>query len=487
MHPTVTVVSLGPGAPELLTLGALEQLRRAKQVILRTERHGCVPFLTEQGISFTTLDDLYETCEDFDSLNHAIAKRLWAAAASTPVTYAVMDASCDASVEQLIQTAPTEGQVTILPGVTAAQSCLASLPHELPASGDGLRTIPALSLSAAVHDPRLPLLITEIDNPVLAGDVKLWLMELYREEQPIAFFPPSEKAARRVQILPLWELDHQKRFGHTCCAYVPASPVAERERFCFADLVEIMTTLRGPSGCPWDRQQTHASLRPYLLEEAYEAVDAITSGDDERIADELGDVLLQIAFHGQIAKEHGAFTTLDITTAICAKMLRRHPHIFAGTGTHSLEESAAIWEAQKKAEKHLTSQSEAMRDITPGLPSLMRAYKVQRKAAQVGFDWDAPLDALPKICEEAEEVRAELTKGADPAEELGDLLFSCVNVARLCGQQPELLLQSATEKFIRRFESMENLIKKAGKSLEGLTLSEMDVYWKQVKAAEKHA
>lgn len=244
-----------------------------------------------------------------------------------------------------------------------------------------------------------------------------------------------------------------------------------------------MAILCGPEGDPWDHEQTHQSLRPYLVEEAYETLDAIESGNDERIADELGDVLLQVVFHGRIGQDHGTFTDLDITTAICKKMLYRHPHIFGDAACPSADDVAANWEQLKKREKHLETVTDAMKDVSPSLPALMRAAKVQHKAKQVGFDWDTPQDALQKVHEEADEVRQELDTQGKPGEELGDLLFSCVNVARLCGEQPELLLKSATEKFIHRFEAMENLLKQDGKSLEGLTLREMDVYWEKVKAS----
>ena len=481
MH-TIYVVSLGPGAPELLTLAADKQLHHAKKLVLRTARHGCVPYLQSEGITFTDFDTLDDTFEDFDSLNDAIAAQLWQMAETTPITYAVMDATCDASVARLMQTAPENAAVTVVPGISAAQACLAALPASLHNEREGIRTLPALALQKSVYDPRMPMLITEIDKAELAGDVKLWLSELYPEEMKIAFFAPSEKFPRKVQLIPLYEMDRQKKFDHTCCIYVPAVPLKERERFCFADLEEIMKLLRSPEGCPWDREQTHESLRTYLIEEAYEAVDAIDGGDDDRIADELGDVLLQVVFHGCIAAEHGAFTDLDITTAICSKMIRRHPHIFNDTVHHNAEEVSDNWEQLKKAEKHLDSLSAAMHDVAPGLPALMRAAKVQNKAKQVGFDWDDPVAALPKVTEEANEVLEELQNKRDPGEELGDLLFSCVNVVRLCGKQPELLLRAATEKFIRRFEAMENCIKKDGKSLEGLTLREMDVYWERVKA-----
>ena len=207
----------------------------------------------------------------------------------------------------------------------------------------------------------------------------------------------------------------------------------------------------------------------------------------DHLADELGDVLLQVAFHADIAESAYEFTMQDITTAIVHKMLYRHAHIFGNVHCDTPEEVANSWEKLKKAEKGLMSQGSVLADVSKSLPALMRAEKVQKKAAQVGFDWDTPQDALPKVHEEADEVLTELQNARDPGEELGDLLFSCVNVARLSGIDPEQALKNATEKFIKRFSAMENLIKLDEKSLKDLTLSEMDVYWNRVKAAQNRA
>ena len=312
--------------------------------------------------------------------------------------------------------------------------------------------------------------------------MKLWLTDLYDDEMQVIFFPPSENAQRKAVALELSELDRQKKYDHTCCLYVPAAPLNARSRYCFMDLVRIMELLRGPGGCPWDREQTHESLRKYLIEEAYEAVTAIDEDDTDHLADELGDVLLQIVFHASVGQSHGTFAISDVTSNICGKMIYRHAHVFGTADCKTAGDVSVNWEKLKKTEKGLTTQSSVLQDVSKGLPALMRAAKVQKKAADVGFDWDTALEALPKVHEEADEVREEIENGRDPAEELGDLLFSCVNVARLCKLEPELLLKSATEKFIRRFSQMENLIISDGKALEGLTLSEMDVYWNQVKA-----
>lgn len=479
MKPNVTVVSLGPGDANLLTLQAADKLRSAKRLVLRTERHRAVAWLQEQGIAFTSLDEMYDQYDDFDRMHAAMAKKLWTMSEEHgALTYAVIDAATDESVRALQASRPEEGKLTVLPGVSMADACLALLPE---GRGSQVRIIPAEDCMSAEHDPTVPLLITELWHPVLASQVKLWLTDLYDDEMAVTLYPSSVKINRKPLTIPLMELDRQRTYDHTVCLYVSAAPMESRQRYCFADLVRIMSILRGPGGCPWDREQTHETLRKYLIEEAYETVGAIDSGDPDAIADELGDVLLQIVFHADVAKAHQDFTISDVTTAICRKMIYRHAHIFGGDRCETAEDVSVNWERLKKAEKGLTTQASVLADVSQGLPALMRAAKVQKKAAQVGFDWDDALSALPKVGEEANEVQAELEARRDPAEELGDLLFSCVNVTRLCGLEPELVLQQATEKFIRRFTAMENAIISDGKPLEGLTLAEMDVYWNKVK------
>lgn len=482
MKPTITVVSLGPGDHRLLTLQTLEALRTSRCLILRTARHRTVEWLREEEIPFSDFDALYDRYEDFDELHAVMAKKLWEAAGKSPVTFAVIDAQTDGAVRALRASVPQDGKVTILPGVTMADACLSLLPEEFEQTGS-VRILPAIDALEAAPDPATPLLVTEIWDRVLASDLKLRLTDHYGDEMQAVIFPSSVKINRKPLVIPLMELDRQRTYDHTVCLYIPAADLRARDRYCFDDLLRVMHLLR--QRCPWDSQQTHETLRKYLIEEAYEAIGAIDEDDMDHLADELGDVLLQIAFHADIAQSMGEFAISDVTTAIVRKMIYRHAHIFGDVHCDTAEEVTDSWEKLKKLEKGLASQSSVLADVSRGLPALMRAAKVQKKAAQVGFDWDDALGALPKIHEEADEVLEELRAGRDPGEEMGDLLFSCVNIARLAGLEPEELLGAATEKFIRRFTGMENLIISDGKSLEGLTLAEMDVYWNRVKEAEK--
>lgn len=478
----IIVVPLGPGALEFLTLGALNALENAQTVILRTGRHNACGELEKRNIKFATLDSLYEECVDFDALNRKAAQTLWAAAVSGQLAYGVADPTSDETVRELIRTAGPKRQVSVLAGVPLTAPCLCAL-HEMPI-GQPLRILPAAACPKAVLVPSESILITELNSRLLAGEIKVWLMTLHNPELEVFFFPPGEAAQRTFEKIPLADLDRRKGYDHTSAVYVPAAPMLTRERHDFFDLTQVMEKLRSADGCPWDKEQTHETLRPYLLEEAYEAVSAIDEGDMDHVADELGDVLLQVVFHAQIAMQHGEFDIRDVTTAICRKMISRHAHIFGHVKCDTAEEVLVSWDKQKRQERGLTSQAAVMADVPKHLPALMRAQKVQQKAKQVGFDWDDPKEALKKVLEEAQEVREELDKGTDPGEELGDLLFAAVNVVRLCKKQPELLLIAAVDKFIKRFERMEKAIVAEGKALEHLTLSEMDVYWEKEKLME---
>lgn len=262
----------------------------------------------------------------------------------------------------------------------------------------------------------------------------------------------------------------------------PPDPISE--------LRAVMHRLRAPGGCPWDAEQTHESLVPHLIEEAYEVAEAARSGDMTHLKEELGDLLLQPVFHGEIASETGAFTFDDIARDITEKLIRRHPHVF---GDAKVEDSAGVlqqWEEIKHAEKGRragTGREPHLRDISKSLPALMRAQKLQKKAAKVGFDWPDAAPVLHKIREEADEITEAIT-GQDQsaiAEEIGDLLFSVVNLARKLGVEAEVALAHANEKFTARFHRLEELTLAQGKKLDEMSLAQMDAIWDEVKAEEQ--
>ncbi len=256
-----------------------------------------------------------------------------------------------------------------------------------------------------------------------------------------------------------------------------------KEKYTYEDLLEIMRLLRSESGCPWDREQNHESLKKYLIEETYEVLEAIDLKDKDKLCDELGDVLLQVVFHAQVALEEKTFSMEDVITGVCKKLVLRHPHVFGEVKADTPDEVLVNWEAIKKKEKGLESQTSVLKDVPKNLPALMRSYKVQQKAAQVGFDWDNIDDVFKKIYEEIEELK-DVYKSNNVeriTEEMGDSFFSLVNLSRFLDISPELALSGTTNKFIKRFEYIEKESSKSGKKLEDMTLEEMDMLWEKAK------
>ncbi len=256
-------------------------------------------------------------------------------------------------------------------------------------------------------------------------------------------------------------------------------------------LLEIMAALRTPgSGCPWDLDQTFQTIAPYTLEEAYEVADAIARGDLIHLKDELGDLLLQVVYHARMAQEEGAFDFGDVVEGIAAKMIRRHPHVFADEQGKTAEAVKGLWErikAEEKAERGEKPAQGALAGIPVALPALTRALKLQDKAGRVGFDWNDSRAVLAKIREEADEIEAALNAGdkVDAGKEVGDLLFAVVNLARHLAADPEGILRATNVKFERRFGSIERALAARGKRPQDATLAEMDALWDAAKAAEK--
>ena len=477
----LTIVTLGTGSEEFLTRGVERALKEAKHVVLRTGRHPMKGYLEAETIAYETLDALYDECEDFDAFNKAAAAKLLSMCRTEPVCYAVSDASFDTTVAAIQQVKPRDAKVRILPGVSHAERCLSMIEiHQ-----DAVRLYTASAFLDARVSPEEDLLLMELHTRECAGDCKLKLLELMPEETKVVFISGDEETGElKRKSVALYEMDRQKAYDHLTAVFVPGVDYLSRTRFDMDDLMHVVARLRAPDGCPWDREQTHESLLKDLLEECYEFIQAVRDGDIDHMYDELGDVLLQVALHAQIASEHGDFTIQDVTSAIAYKMIERHTHVFGKVYAETSEDVLNNWEALKRSQRGITTHTQAMESVSTGLSSLLRAHKVQHKAHKVGFDFDTALDALEKVYEEADEVKENLLDGTDPEKELGDLFFAAVNVSRLCGKDADIALFGATNKFINRFRNMENAIKKAGKCLEDLTLSEMEVYWNAGKRDE---
>ena len=478
----LTIVTLGTGGEAYLTRGVERALRDAECVVLRTQRHPMVRFLEAENIVYTSLDSLYDACEDFDTFNRAAAVKLLEMSGKADVCYAVSDASFDTTVAAVQRLKPRATAVKVLPGVSHTERCLAMLESHQ----DGIRLYTAETFITSRVSPEEDLMLLELHSRECAGECKLKLMQIMPEEMHIKLISGDEKTGElKITPLSLFELDRQKHYDHLTAVYVPGVDMLQRTHFDMDDLIRVMKKLRAPDGCPWDKEQTYESILNSLLEESYEYIQAVREEDIDHMYDELGDILLQVVFQAEIARQHGDFEIGDVTTAICQKMIERHTHIFGTAKADTSDEVLANWEAIKRSQRGITTHAEAMENVSTGLSPLLRAHKVQNKARKVGFDWDTALEALKKVHEEADEVRQNLENGIDPEEELGDLFFAAVNVSRLCKKDADIALHFATNKFINRFRRMENDIKSDGKCLEDLTLAEMDVYWNAGKQGEQ--
>ena len=481
--PKITIVGLGPGDYKQLSLEALDILKEAETLVLRTEKHPVVDRIREMGIIFTSCDDIYDSGESFDDTYDRISDRVLKLCSERGhVVYAVPGHPlvAEKSVELINAKAGADIQIRLISALSFIDVILSALRID-PAYG--LKIVDGLSIKIQKPDQKCGNIITQVYDRLVASEVKLMLMDYYVDDFEICVIRAAGvEGQERILKIPLYELDRIEWVDYLTSVYVP--PALEGAKYkSFSDLVELMETLRGEGGCPWDREQTRESLKPYLLEETYEVLDAIEKDDLDLIIEELGDVLLQVVFHSQIAKEDGEFDINEVTSSIVNKLVIRHPHVFGDVKATSESGALKSWEASKREHKGMETYTQALVDIPEILPSLMRAYKVQQKAALAGFDWDSVEDAFSKVYEETEEVREVYKTGEKDIieEEIGDLLFSVVNVSRFLKIQPELALRATTEKFIKRFRYIEETALQSGKKLDKMSLQEMDKLWNEAK------
>jgi tetrapyrrole methylase family protein/MazG family protein len=351
----------------------------------------------------------------------------------------------------------------------------------------GVDPLPQMTLSDAVEisawhtppfPPDIPVLIGQVYSIPVASNLKLTLMGVYPDEHPVILVHDAGLPSQTREDLALYEIDRSKQIGLRSSLYVP--PLGEGTSL--EAFQNVIARLRAPDGCPWDREQTHQSLRPNLLEETYEALEALDSDDPAAMCEEFGDLLLQIVLHAQIASEYGEFTLNDVFQGIYTKIVRRHPHVFQDL---DLDESDAViknWEKLKARERKMNGQSEKglLDGVSLSLPSLTQGLTYQKRAARVGFEWDRIEGVLEKIAEEAAEIQVAKTL-AEKESELGDLLFAVVNLARWLEVDAESALRGANQRFKRRFGHIEQRAREMKRELSEMSLEEMDRLWDEAK------
>jgi tetrapyrrole methylase family protein/MazG family protein len=476
MKQGITVVGLGPGNAKQLTLEAQQVLQGAREVYLRTSRHPTIASLPP-GPSLHSFDHLYEEKETFAEVYDEIARQIVELGQRPEgVVYAVPGHPLvgEDSVQRILALARQQGiHVRVVEGLSFIEPVLTCLGRDALA---GLQIVDATELAALHHPclhPDLPALIGQLYDQQLASDVKLTLMNLYPDEHPVTLVRGASTDQVQILTMPLYELDRQPAVDHLTSLYVPPLPgPGALETF-----QDTIARLRAPGGCPWDREQTHQSLRPHLLEETYEALAALDADDMEALREELGDLLLQIVLQAQIALEMGEFSLAQVIEKIDAKIKRRHPHVFGDVAVADVGEVLHNWEEIKREEK---GEHSVLGGVSRALPALARAQAIQRRVARVGFDWPDAEGVVAKIAEEVMELRR--AKGSEEREEeLGDLLFSVVNLARWLDVDAESALRVACERFIQRFSGMEALCRERGLNLAELSLAEQDKLWEEVK------
>ncbi|KRQ86683.1 Nucleoside triphosphate pyrophosphohydrolase [Caloramator mitchellensis] len=478
----IKIVGLGPGSVDDLTIKTIDTLKKSSKTFLRTYKHPNVEYIKSIGIEFETFDDFYDKGESFDEVYEKIARRI---VEEDGCVYAVPGHPlvAERSVELILEYAKDKGiEVEIIPALSFIDAIINALRFD---PSNGFKLIDGLMLDTHKPDLYTGNVITQVYSRFIASEIKIKLMEYYDDEQEVYVIRAAGvKDLERVEKVKLYEIDRLDFIDYMTTLYIP--PVENKKKNSFDDLVQILDVLRSPGGCPWDREQTHDSLKRYMLEECYEIIDAIEGKDYDALCEELGDLLLQIVFHSQIAKENEYFDINDVVDGIVKKMVRRHPHVFGDKKAETADEVLDIWEKNKMKEKNVQSYTENLKNIPMAMPALLRSLKVQEKAAEIGFDWDDVEGAISKVKEELLEVLDvyKSQKNGKILEEIGDLLFAVVNVARFLKVEPELALTKTTNKFITRFEYIEKNAFKFGKTIQELTLEEMDKLWEESKKFE---
>lgn len=480
---TITIVGLGPGDAGLITIQAWHLLSAADTVYLRTARHPAVDGLPAR-IKRHAFDEIYQTAERFDEVYRQIAEEVLRIGTERDILYAVPGNPFvgETTVATILKGAANAGiPVRIVPGISFVEPALAAMGID---ALDGLQIFDGIEIASALYppiNPDVPLLLGQVYSRMVASELKLSLMGIYPAEHKAALIHSAGQEDQLVEWSPLYEIDRSDYIDHLTSLYVPPLPLKAG----LPALAETVAVLRSPGGCPWDQEQTPQSMRTGFLEEAYEVLDALDAEDVDNLREELGDLLYHIVMQTQMATEAGEFTLTDVIAGIEAKLKRRHPHVWGDWQVSDSAEVLRNWEIIKRMEKGDRAADEfvsKLSGIPSSLPTLMRAQKIQSRAAKTGFDWPDISGVYEKLEEELDELR----EASTPEElrlELGDVLFVVANLAQWLGVEAEIALREANARFTRRFQLVEKFIVERGLEWNNLSFVEMDALWEEAKAA----
>ena len=482
----ITVVGLGPGSKEALTVGVLETLKNSNRVFFRTEKHPNIEYLRQLGVNFNTYDSFYDKYNNFDDIYRAIAEDIIRIHDEEgDLVYGVPGHPlvAEKSVTILLRLCEERKiETKLMPSVSFVDAVIESLKLD---PIEGLKIVDAFDINNQVMDKRMGVIVTQVYNKYIASETKLALCDYYKDDTEIYFVRAAgvqnQESIRKIK---LYDLDRQEDIDYLTSIYIPKKIEEVKD---FQDLLDVMSILRSEEGCMWDLQQTHESLKRALIEECYEVIEAIDEKDDEKLVEELGDLLFQVVFHSQIGSEEGYFNINEVIEGITNKMVKRHPHIFGDVKVKDTNEILDNWDSIKAKEQKIENYTDELKHVPKCLPGLIRADKVQRKAGKVGFDWNDVLPAMDKVAEELEEIK-DVYKSEDMSkiqEEVGDLIFATVNIARLLDIDPEFAVNYTIDKFIRRFQFMEESGILKGQDLKTMSLEDQEKLWEEAKKLEK--
>ena len=481
----ITIVGLGPAGAEYLTREAWAHLEQCDEIWLRTKFHPAVAGLPE-SVQVRSFDEVYDSSDDIGSVLETIVQQvLELGKREQGVTYGVPGSPfvAEETVSEVLKAVAGSGlPIRLIDGVSFIEPVCSAL---------GIDLHPQMVLADALHiaqlevpsfPPTIPALISQLDSSFEASELKLTLMANYPLEHPVMLVHNAGTPDEIIEKLALFEIDQSVHLGMLTCLYVPALSQGTS----FEDFQQIIARLRRYDGCPWDREQTHLSLRPYLLEEAYEVLEALDQEDSDHLREELGDLLLQIGLHTQIATEDGDFLMSDVLQGINSKLIRRHPHVFSDIDVDSVDNVLTNWEKIKADERKTNGESHKgmLEGIPLSLPALTQADQIQRRAKRGGFDWHTIEPVIAKVHEELGELRDAQTDEERQAE-AGDVLFAVVNLVRWLKVDPEIALRETNLRFRKRFGFIEKKAAEQGKSVDQLSFEEMDQLWEAAKIAFK--
>ncbi|MFD4707562.1 nucleoside triphosphate pyrophosphohydrolase [Gottfriedia sp. NPDC058432] len=481
----ITVLGLGAGDLNQLPFGIYKVLQKTDNLYLRTKDHPVISELEREGLTFQSFDEIYEKHDRFEEVYQEIVHLLVKASEEGAITYAVPGHPlvAEKTVQLLIELAD-KGKIQL--DIKGGQSFLDAMFTSLKIDPiEGFQFVDATDLESESITFRQHLIICQVYDQMTASHAKLKLMEQLPDDYEVVIVTAAGSATEQIRRVPLFELDRDTSINNLTSVYVPPVKNEEDLYHQFETLRSVIATLRGPNGCPWDQKQTHESLKKYLLEEAYELLEAIDEEDDDHIIEELGDVLLQVMLHAQIGEDEGYFSIQDVIQGLVSKLIYRHPHVFSTVHVNGEEDVLKNWQELKQAEKGHVVES-VLSGIPKDLSGLLKAEKLQSKAAKVGFDWKELPPVVDKVNEELTEVldAIKLKDQSKVEAELGDLLFSIVNLARFIDVNPEEAILKTNMKFTKRFQYIESRLREINKAFSDVSLEEMDEIWNEAKKYE---